>query len=185
MRRVNEGTPNILTQSRLDKQWWAESLERTVQDLWSGGTTPYERRFEKQFGGPIIPLGAKDEYPPTQRKVRRGSISSASRHSRPLDGLCCTCGLKRERKPSRGRMTGQLRIRSIFKQVVKTKELLVPQRFRKVGRKSFLKFEHPTEFDKRSKEEEKSAVIFKEKRMHQILQFTNIEQNELEFKHAF
>ena len=27
-----------------------------------------ERRFEKQFGGPIIPFGAKDEYHPISGK---------------------------------------------------------------------------------------------------------------------
>ena len=35
---------------------------RNVQDLLSDGKTPYERRFEKPFKGPIIPFGSLVEY---------------------------------------------------------------------------------------------------------------------------
>ena len=35
---------------------------RNVTDLLSDGKTPYERRFGKPFGGPIIPFGSFVEY---------------------------------------------------------------------------------------------------------------------------
>ena len=38
---------------------------RNIQDLWSDGKTPYERRFGMPFNGPVIPFGAMVEYHPT------------------------------------------------------------------------------------------------------------------------
>ena len=37
---------------------------RNIQDLLSGGKTPYERRFGQPFKGPIIPFGSLVEYHP-------------------------------------------------------------------------------------------------------------------------
>ena len=50
VRRGNEGTSAVLSQSGLDENWCADSMEcytylRNVQDLLSDGKTPYERRF--------------------------------------------------------------------------------------------------------------------------------------------
>ena len=54
VRRVKEGTSAVLLQSGLDEKWWADSMEcytclRNIQDLFSDGKTPYERRFGKPF----------------------------------------------------------------------------------------------------------------------------------------
>ena len=73
MRRVKEGTSAVLLQSGLNENWWADSMEcfsclRNVTDLLSDGKTPYERRFEQPFKGPIIPFGALVEYYPFTAK---------------------------------------------------------------------------------------------------------------------
>ena len=65
--RVKEGTSAVLLQSGLNESWWADSMEcfsflRNIQDLLSGGKTPYERRFGKPFNGPITPFGLLVEY---------------------------------------------------------------------------------------------------------------------------
>ena len=67
VRRVKEGTSAVLLQSRLEKEWWADSMEchcylRNIQDLLSDGKTPYERRFGIPFNRPVIPFGAMVEY---------------------------------------------------------------------------------------------------------------------------
>ena len=69
VRRVKEGTSAVLLQSGLDEKWWADYMEcytylRNIQDLWSDGKTPYERRFGEPFEGPIIPFGSLVEYDP-------------------------------------------------------------------------------------------------------------------------
>ena len=73
VRSVNEGTSAVLLQSGLNENWWADSMEcntylRNVKDLLSDGKTPYERRFEQPFEGPIIPLGSLVEYYPITAK---------------------------------------------------------------------------------------------------------------------
>ena len=73
VRRVKEGTSALLLQSGLGNEWWAGSMEcycylRNVQDLLSGGRTPYERRFGMPFNGPVIPFGAKVFYHPISAK---------------------------------------------------------------------------------------------------------------------
>ena len=67
VRRVKEGTSAVLLQSGVNERWWAGSMEsythlRNVQDLFSDGKTPYERRFGQPFKGPIVPFGSKVEY---------------------------------------------------------------------------------------------------------------------------
>ena len=67
VRRVKEGTSVVLLQSGLNESLWADSMEcytylRNVTDLLSDGKMPYERRFGKPFGGPIIPFGSLVEY---------------------------------------------------------------------------------------------------------------------------
>ena len=71
--RVKEGTSAVLLQSRLDENWWADSMEcytylRNIQDLLSDGKTPYERRFGEPFKGPIIPFGSLVECHPITAK---------------------------------------------------------------------------------------------------------------------
>ena len=73
VRRVKEGTSAVLVQSGLSESWWADSMEcytylRNVTDLLSDGKTPYERRFEQPFLGPIIPFGSLVEYHPRTAK---------------------------------------------------------------------------------------------------------------------
>ena len=63
IRRVKEGTSTVLLPSGLDERRWSGSMEcccylRDVQDLMADGKTPYERRFEEPFKGPLIPFGA-------------------------------------------------------------------------------------------------------------------------------
>ena len=67
VRRVKEGTSAVLLQSGLGNEWWADSMAcccylRNIQDLLSGGKSPYERQFEMPFNGPVIPFGAMVEY---------------------------------------------------------------------------------------------------------------------------
>ena len=67
VRRVKEGTSAVLLQSGLGNEWWADSMAcycylRNIQDLLSDGKSPYERRFEMPFNGPVIPFGAMVEY---------------------------------------------------------------------------------------------------------------------------
>ena len=73
VRRVKEGTSAVLLQSGLNESWWVDSMEcytclRNVTDLLSDGKTPYERRFGKPFGGPVIPFGSLVEYHPITAK---------------------------------------------------------------------------------------------------------------------
>ena len=73
VRRVQEGTSAVLLQSGLDNEWCADSMEsycflRNMQDLFSDGKTPYERRFGMPFNGPVIPFGAMVEYLPVSAK---------------------------------------------------------------------------------------------------------------------
>ena len=63
VRRVKECTSAVLLQLGLNENWWADSVEcytylRNVQDLLTGGKTPYERRFGQPFKGPVIPFGS-------------------------------------------------------------------------------------------------------------------------------
>ena len=73
VRRVKEGTSAVLLQSGLDNEWWADSMEcycylRNIQDLLSDGKTPYERRIEIPFNGPVLPFGAMVECHPISVK---------------------------------------------------------------------------------------------------------------------
>ena len=73
VRRVKEGTSAVLLQSGPNENWCADSMEcytylGNVQDLLSDGKTPYERRFGKQFKGPIIPFCSLVEYYPISAK---------------------------------------------------------------------------------------------------------------------
>ena len=77
VRRVKEGTSAVLLQSSLGNEWSGDSMEcycylRNIQDLFSHGKTPYERRFEMPFNGPVIPFGAMVEYHPVSAKDQPG-----------------------------------------------------------------------------------------------------------------
>ena len=72
-RRIKEGASQILLQSDLDEQWWADSMEcqsylRNVQNLLSDGKTPCEKRFGEPSKGPIIPYGSLVEHHPISTK---------------------------------------------------------------------------------------------------------------------
>ena len=54
---------------------------RNVQDLSADVKTPYQRRFGELFSGPMMLFGATSIFIRCQRKIRRGSISSASMSS--------------------------------------------------------------------------------------------------------
>ena len=63
------------------KRWWADSMEcycylGNIQDLFSDGKTPHERRFGVPFNGPIIPFGAMVEYHPISAEFHRGPKES-------------------------------------------------------------------------------------------------------------
>ena len=67
VRRIKEGTSAVLLQSGLDEKSWADSMAcycylPNIQDLWSDGRTPYERRLGEPFKGPIIPFGSLVAY---------------------------------------------------------------------------------------------------------------------------
>ena len=70
---MKEGTPAVLLQSGLDKEWWADSMEcytylQNMQDLLSVEKTPHQKRFGMPFNGPVIPFGAMVEYHPISAK---------------------------------------------------------------------------------------------------------------------
>ena len=70
---MKEGTSAVLSQSDLDENWWADSMEckkylRNIQDLLSDGKTPCERRSGQPFQGPIIPFGSLVDYYPISAK---------------------------------------------------------------------------------------------------------------------
>ena len=79
----------------LDEKWWADSMEcntylRNIQDLFSGGKTPHERRFRKPFEGPIIPFGSLVEYCPISAKDQSRILrTSTLLRQRPIRGESC------------------------------------------------------------------------------------------------
>ena len=69
VRRIEAGTSAVMLRSGLDEKWWTDSMEcycylRNIQDLLSGGKTPFERRSGQPFKGPTIPFAAMVEYHP-------------------------------------------------------------------------------------------------------------------------
>ena len=101
---MKEGTSAVLLQSRLDNEWWAESMEcntylRNVTDLLSDGKTPYERRFGQPFKGPVIPFGAMVEYYPVSAKGHNETASVRPKClDRHISRLCTVCGENLERR---------------------------------------------------------------------------------------
>ena len=73
VRRVKEGTFALLLQSGLDEIWWADAMAcycdlRNIKDRFYDRKTPFERRFEEPFKGPIIPFGSLVENHPISTK---------------------------------------------------------------------------------------------------------------------
>ena len=73
VRRIKEGTSAVLLQSGLDEKWWADSTEcysylRNIQDLFSAGKTPYEKRSGEPFKGAVVPFGSLVETHPISAK---------------------------------------------------------------------------------------------------------------------
>ena len=69
VRRVKEGTSCALHQSGLTDKWWKPAMKcfcflHNVVTLMTHGKTAYVKRFDKEFDGPIIPLGAAIKYLP-------------------------------------------------------------------------------------------------------------------------
>ena len=105
LRRVKEGTYAVLSQSGLDENWCADSLEcytylRNVQGLLSDVKTPYERRFGQPFRGPILPFGSLVEYYPKtakdQSRIHKESLTWIVPRIRivrgwNLEGWLCGC----------------------------------------------------------------------------------------------
>ena len=56
VRRVEEKTPTLSVQSGLDEHWWREAMECccfSIPVLLADGNTPYERRYDTPFRGPM------------------------------------------------------------------------------------------------------------------------------------
>ena len=107
-RRVKEGTSAALMQSGLDKEWWADSMERccylrNVQDLLSDGKTPYEKQFGMPFNGPVTPFGAMVSYHHILRRTYRDSSIWSESLARKIRHLCNVCGWDLERERCRRR----------------------------------------------------------------------------------
>ena len=150
-----------------------QNLWRNVQDLLSDGTTPYERRFEEHFSGPIIPIGANaEDHPISAKDQARLHQFGMNVLSGIFDGLRCGGSWKGDL------LVGERRIRS---ENGEAKVLVLKEgddfRFSFAGGSSWqekvLKSDHPTEIGKTSKKEKNTAVIFKEKRTKLILQINN------------
>ena len=113
---VKEGTSAVLLLSGLGNEWWADSMEcycylRNIQDLFSDGKTPYERRFGIPFNGPVIPFGAMVEYHPISVKdlsrFHQFGLKSLARH---IPWICATRGRNLERKHIDRLMNNQTKI---------------------------------------------------------------------------
>ena len=97
VRRVKEGTSAVLLQSGLGNEWRADSMAcccylRNIQDLLSDGKSPYERRLEMPFNGPVIPIGAAVENHPISAKDK------SRLHQFGSKVLRIVCGENLERK---------------------------------------------------------------------------------------
>ena len=95
VRREKEGTSAVLSQSGLDNDWWADSIEcycnhRNIQDLFSVGKTPFERRFGKPFKGPVIPFGAMVSN--ITQFLQKGSVATAQVGLKKNSRLCIIRG---------------------------------------------------------------------------------------------
>ena len=106
VRRVKEGTSEVLLQPGLDNEWWAVSMEcyfnlRNIQDLLYVGKTLYERRFGMPFNGPVIPFGAMVEYHPISAKDHSGLHQFGAKNlAKYIPRLYIVCGENLERKLS-------------------------------------------------------------------------------------
>ena len=65
-----EDAPTLLKipKSECPDIWIRLPRHKDIQDLLSGGKTPYERRFGMPFNGQVIPFGALVEYHPVCAK---------------------------------------------------------------------------------------------------------------------
>ena len=73
VRRVKEGTSCALHQSGLTDKWWKPAMKcfcflHCVVTQMTHGKTAYVKRFDKEFDGPNIPLGAAIKYLPITSK---------------------------------------------------------------------------------------------------------------------
>ena len=75
VRTVKEGTSAALVQAGANPEWWADAMRyftfvHNVTDKLADGKTPYERRFNNTFAGPLYPFGCEIEYKPSSKKVQ-------------------------------------------------------------------------------------------------------------------
>ena len=105
VRRVKEGTSEVLLQSRLGNEWWADSMEcycylRNIQDLLSDRKTPYERPLGLPFNGQVIPFGEMVEYLPVSAKdqSRLHQFGPKVLPGFFIPRLCIVCGWNLERR---------------------------------------------------------------------------------------
>ena len=73
VRRVKEGTSCAIVQSGIMENMWHYAMEtfcflRNVVDKVDEDKTPYEKRWNEKFTGPIIPFGAEVQYKPIAPK---------------------------------------------------------------------------------------------------------------------
>ena len=89
-------TSAVLLQSGLDEKWWAR-----VQDLLAEEKTPYQKRFEEPFKGPIYHSG---QWLSLTSDISTGSIKTSSTWQESLTGnisrICVDRGENLERKHS-------------------------------------------------------------------------------------
>ena len=75
VRTVKEGIAAVLLQSGLSPEWWADAMryfcfQHNIEDKLADGLTPYEKRFNESYNGPIFAFGQEIEYTPSSPKVK-------------------------------------------------------------------------------------------------------------------
>ena len=122
---MKEGTSRVLLQSGLDCELWVDSMEcysylRNIQDLWSDGRTPYDRRFGMPFEGPVIPFWINVEYHPISAKDQSGLHPFGAK---VLPGIFLSCALSQTLKN-----LDEMDASKIHARRLNAKEVLTPQR---------------------------------------------------------
>ena len=108
---------------------------RNVQDLVTDERTPYERRFQESFQGPLIPCGALTEYlRKTPRETKREFFKSGRKVlpgsiTRNLSRICFDRGRNLERRhsdcPDNPRIRNVENASEIYPRRLNAKEVLV------------------------------------------------------------
>jgi Integrase core domain. len=85
VRVVKEGTSGALVQSGLENKGGPEAMNgfcflRNVSDALEDGKTAYQRRYNKEFDGPLIAFGAEISYLPITPKDKKRTHALSSKH---------------------------------------------------------------------------------------------------------